>query len=143
MPEHVRGALADRSHEKDYLPVKGLPALRQAVVDWVRRTEGLKYSPEHVLVGPGTKELMFIVQLVYYGDLVIPSPSWVSYAPQARIIGRHIHWLETRVETGLGVEPETLAALCEKDPARPRLLILNSPGNPTGISYSDLSVIRD
>lgn len=143
VPEHVRGALADRSHEKDYLPVKGLPALRQAVVDWVRRTEGLKYSPEHVLVGPGTKELMFIVQLVYYGDLVIPSPSWVSYAPQARIIGRHIHWLETRVETGLGVEPETLAALCEKDPARPRLLILNSPGNPTGISYSDLSVIRD
>ena len=88
VPEHVRNALAGHSHEKDYLPVKGLPALRQAVVDWVHRTEGLEYSPEHVLVGPGTKELMFIVQLVYYGDLVIPSPSWVSYAPQARIIGR-------------------------------------------------------
>jgi aspartate aminotransferase len=137
VPEHVRNALAGHSHEKDYLPVKGLPALRQAVVDWVHRTEGLEYSPEHVLVGPGTKELMFIVQLVYYGDLVIPSPSWVSYAPQARIIGRHVHWLKTRVETGLGVEAEALQALCEQDPGRPRLLILNSPGNPTGFSYSE------
>ena len=96
------------AHQKDYLPVKGLPALREAVVDWVQRTEGLDYSPDNVLVGPGTKELMFLVQLVYYGELVIPSPSWVSYAPQARIIGRQIHWLRTRPENGLGVEPEAL-----------------------------------
>ncbi|MES9817028.1 MAG: pyridoxal phosphate-dependent aminotransferase [Candidatus Thiodiazotropha sp.] len=86
---------------------------------------------------PGTKELMFLVQLVYYGDLVIPSPSWVSYAPQARIIGRQIHWLRTRPETGLGVEPEILEELCRQDPNRPRLLILNSPSNPTGLCYSD------
>ncbi|MDJ0740667.1 MAG: aminotransferase class I/II-fold pyridoxal phosphate-dependent enzyme [Gammaproteobacteria bacterium] len=137
VPEHVSRALAAHAHEKDYLAVKGLPALRQAVVDWVRRTEGLDYSPQHVLVGPGTKELMFIVQLVYYGDLVIPSPSWVSYAPQARIIGRHIHWLRTRVSSGLGVEPDALEELCREDPERPRLLILNSPGNPTGICYSE------
>ncbi len=135
VPEHVRDSLARNAHQKDYLAVKGLPALRQAVVDWVRRTEGLDYSPDHVLVGPGTKELMFLVQLVYYGDLVIPSPSWVSYAPQARIIGRHIHWLRTRPETGLGVEPEALEELCREDPARPRLLILNSPSNPTGLCY--------
>jgi aspartate aminotransferase len=135
VPEHVRESLQRNAHQKDYLPVKGLPALCEAVVDWVRRTEGLDYSPEHVLVGPGTKELMFLVQLVYYGDLVIPSPSWVSYAPQARIIGRHIHWLRTRPETGLGVEPEILEELCRRDPGRPRLLILNSPSNPTGLCY--------
>jgi aspartate aminotransferase len=136
VPDHVRAALAAHAHQKDYLAVKGLPALRQAVVDWVRRTEGIDYAPDNVLIGPGTKELMFIVQLVYYGDLVIPSPSWVSYAPQARIIGRHIHWLPTRPETGLGVEPDALEALCRKDPDRPRLLILNSPSNPTGLCYS-------
>ena len=136
VPEHVREALAENAHQKDYLPVKGLLPLREAVVDWIYRTEGLEYDPEHVLVGPGTKELMFIVQLVYYGDLVIPSPSWVSYAPQARIIGRHIHWLRTRPQTGLGVEPEALEELCERDPERPRLLILNTPSNPTGLSYS-------
>lgn len=135
VPEHVRESLARNAHQKDYLAVKGLPALREAVVDWVRRTEGLDYSPDNVLVGPGTKELMFLIQLVYYGDLVIPSPSWVSYAPQARIIGRHIHWLRTRPQTGLGVEPEALEELCARDPDRPRLLILNTPSNPTGLCY--------
>ncbi len=135
VPDHVREALARNAHQKDYLAVKGLPALRQAVVDWVRRTEGLEYSPDNVLVGPGTKELMFLVQLVYYGDLVIPTPSWVSYAPQARIIGRPIQWLRTRPETGLGVEPDALEELCAQDPDRPRLLILNSPSNPTGLAY--------
>ncbi|MCP5305732.1 MAG: aminotransferase class I/II-fold pyridoxal phosphate-dependent enzyme [Chromatiaceae bacterium] len=135
VPDHVRDSLARNAHQKDYLAVKGLPALRQGVVDWVRRTEGLDYSPDNVLVGPGTKELMFLVQLVYYGDLVIPSPSWVSYAPQARIIGRQIHWLRTRPSTGLGVEPDALEELCREDPERPRLLILNSPSNPTGLSY--------
>lgn len=135
VPEHVRESLARNAHQKDYLAVKGLPALREAIVEWVKRTEGLDYSPDNVLVGPGTKELMFLVQLVYYGDLVIPSPSWVSYAPQARIIGRHIHWLRTRPETGLGVEPEALEELCARDPDRPRLLILNTPSNPTGLCY--------
>lgn len=135
VPEHVRDSLARNAHQKDYLAVKGLPALRQAVVEWVQRTEGLAYLPDNILIGPGTKELMFLIQLVYYGDLVIPSPSWVSYAPQAGIIGRPIHWLRTRPETGLGVEPEALEALCREDPDRPRLLILNSPGNPTGLCY--------
>jgi aspartate aminotransferase len=136
VPEHVRESLARNAHQKDYLAVKGLPALREAVVDWLRRTEGLDCLPDNVLIGPGTKELMFLIQLVYYGDLVIPTPSWVSYAPQARIIGRPVHWLRTRPETGLGVEPEALEELCQQDPDRPRLLILNSPGNPTGLSYS-------
>jgi aspartate aminotransferase len=40
------------------------------------------------LIGPGSKELMFLIRITYYGDLVIPTPSWVSYAPQAEIIGR-------------------------------------------------------
>lgn len=136
VPEHVRESLARNAYQKDYLAVKGLPALREAVVDWVQRTEGLRYSPDNVLIGPGTKELMFLIQLVYYGDLVIPSPSWVSYAPQARIIGRHIHWLRTSPRNGLGVEPEALEELCARDPNRPRLLILNTPSNPTGHCYN-------
>lgn len=137
VPVHVRESLARNAHQKDYLPVKGLPALREAIVNWVKRTEGLDYAVDNIVVGPGTKELMFLVQLVYYGDLVIPSPSWVSYAPQARIIGRQIHWLRTRPETGLGVEPEILEELCRQDPDRPRLLILNSPSNPTGLCYTE------
>jgi aspartate aminotransferase len=135
VPEPVVSALRENAYQKDYLPVKGLPALREAIVDYYRRNEGLYYDPDRVLVGPGTKELMFLVQLTYYGDLVIPTPSWVSYAPQAHIIGRHLRWIPTRPETGMGVTPESLEALCQADPDRPRLLILNYPGNPSGATY--------
>ncbi|WP_440995132.1 pyridoxal phosphate-dependent aminotransferase [Arhodomonas sp. SL1] len=136
VPDHVVAALREHAHEKDYLPVKGLAPLREAVAGYFQRTEGLDYAPENILVGPGTKELMFIVQLVYYGDLVIPTPSWVSYAPQAHILGRQIRWLPTDPATGMGVTADALEALCRTDPERPRLLILNYPGNPTGIAYS-------
>jgi aspartate aminotransferase len=135
VPAPMVEALRDHAREKDYLPVRGLRALREAIADYMLRTEGLVYRPENVLIGPGTKELMFLVQLVYYGDLVIPAPSWVSYAPQAQIIGRHLRWLPTRIESGLGVTPEALEALCRTDPERPRLLIINYPGNPTGTAY--------
>lgn len=137
VPDEVVASLREHAGEKDYLPVKGLPALRQSIAAYLKRTQGLAFSGDDVLIGPGSKELMFILQLTYYGDLIIPSPSWVSYAPQARIIGRNLSWLPTRIETGLGVEPDTLRAVCEEDPERPRLLILNYPGNPSGMCYSD------
>ncbi|HEB96775.1 MAG TPA: aminotransferase class I/II-fold pyridoxal phosphate-dependent enzyme, partial [Sedimenticola thiotaurini] len=86
-------------------------------------------------IGPGSKELMFLVQLVYYGDLVIPTPSWVSYAPQANIIGRHIRWVPTRARDGWRLTPEGLEELCRVDPTRPRILILNYPNNPSGTTY--------
>lgn len=137
VPDHVQQALRDNAHQKDYLPVKGLPALREAFADYLYRTENLSFESQDILIGPGTKELMFLVQLTYYGDLVIPTPSWVSYAPQAQIIGRRIQWLPTNIETGLGVTPEAIENLCSTDPGRPRLLILNTPSNPTGLSYTE------
>lgn len=136
VPKVMQRALEKNAHQKDYLPVQGLPALREAICGYLERTQGLDFDPEDILIGPGTKELMFLVQLAYYGDLVIPTPSWVSYAPQAQILGRPVTWLPTDIESGLGVTAKTLDALCSKDPHRPRLLILNSPGNPTGTAYS-------
>ncbi|MES9817374.1 MAG: aminotransferase class I/II-fold pyridoxal phosphate-dependent enzyme [Candidatus Thiodiazotropha sp.] len=53
VPGHVRESLAKNAHQKDYLPVKGLPALREAIVDWVKRTEGLDYAVDNIVVGPG------------------------------------------------------------------------------------------
>ena len=95
--------LQNNAQQKDYLPVRGLPALREAVASYYRRTQNLPVAMDNVLIGPGSKELMFILQLVYYGDLVIPTPSWVSYAPQAHIIGRHVYWLETDVITSYSI----------------------------------------
>ena len=108
VPPPVVEALQQSAFQKDYLPVSGLAQLRDAVARHHWRTFSIETRGGNVLIGPGSKELMFILQLVYEGDLVIPAPSWVSYAPQARILGRRISWLETRAADGWRVTPEAL-----------------------------------
>lgn len=93
VPQPVVEALRANAHRKDYLPVKGLHELRDAVADHYHRLQDIGCSGEDVLIGPGSKELMFILQLAYCGDLVIPTPSWVSYAPQAASMCR---WARAR-----------------------------------------------
>ncbi len=128
-------ALRVHAAEKDYLPVRGLWRLREAVAAYHRRREGIDRTGHDVLIGPGSKELMFLLQLVYYGDLVIPTPAWVSYAPQARIIGRRVELVPTRPEDNWRLSPEGLEALCHDDPQRPRIVIINYPSNPTGGTF--------
>lgn len=137
VPDSVVQALQVNAFQKDYLPVAGLPALREAVAQYHRRTQGSLFTADDILIGPGSKELMFILQLAFYGDLVIPAPSWVSYAPQAKIIGRHVVFLGTRREDEWKLTPDELEQLCAADPGRPRILILNYPNNPTGGTYSE------
>ena len=136
VPEPVVNELRSHAHEKDYLPVTGLRRLRDAVADYHRRRDGASCNGDDVLIGPGSKELMFILQLVYYGDLVIPTPAWVSYAPQARIIGRNVVMLPTDASNNWQITPQQLDAMCEQDSGKPRLLILNYPSNPTGRTYT-------
>jgi len=128
VPRPVVEALRRAAPEKDYLPVRGLRPLREEVTEFLHR---------RVLVGPGSKELIFMTQLAYAGELLVPSPSWVSYAPQARIIGRRVTWLPTTLEDGWKLLPATLDEYCGANPGLPRLLILNYPNNPTGVSYSE------
>lgn len=136
VPQPVVEALRLNAHQKDYLPVRGLAQLRDAVADYHSRTASIGCEGADVLIGPGSKELMFLLQLVYYGDLVIPTPSWVSYAPQANILGRRVRWLQTRREDDWRLTPEELERLGQEDEGRPRIVILNYPSNPTGCSYS-------
>ncbi|NOY12848.1 MAG: pyridoxal phosphate-dependent aminotransferase [Deltaproteobacteria bacterium] len=137
VPRPIVRELQNNAHQKDYLPVRGLSALCEAVAGYYRRTQNLALVGENILIGPGSKELMFILQLVYYGDLVIPTPSWVSYAPQAHIVGRHVRWLETDEKNNWLLTPAELERLCRADPTKPRIVILNYPNNPTGCSYPD------
>lgn len=136
VPRPVIEQLQANAHQKDYLAVRGLAALREAVAEYHHRSQGIAATADDVLIGPGSKELMFLLQLVYYGDLVIPSPAWVSYAPQARIVGRQIRWVDTRPENGWRLLPDDLERLCREDPDRPRIVILNYPSNPTGKSFT-------
>jgi aspartate aminotransferase len=135
VPHPVVEALKTNAHQKSYLPVEGIHELREAVADYHHRTQGLECSAEDVLIGPGSKELMFLLQLVYYGDLVIPTPTWVSYAPQAIIIGRHVRWLTTHASDDWHLTSDELENLCSYDSGRPRIVILNYPANPTGCTY--------
>jgi len=135
VPERVVQALRDHAHEKDYLAVQGLAALREAIAGYTERTAGVERAAADVLVGPGSKELMFLLQLVYYGDLVVPTPAWVSYAPQARIIGRTVRLIPSDRRNGWRITPEGFERLCAEDVGRPRVVILNYPSNPTGATY--------
>lgn len=135
VPECVVEALRRNAHQKAYLEVQGLPALRAAVAGFHERHDGVTADPSLVLVGPGSKELMFLLQVAFYGDLVVPTPCWVSYAPQAQILGHHVCFVPARFEEQWQFPAERLDELCRQDPGRPRIVVLCYPGNPDGMTY--------
>jgi aspartate aminotransferase len=120
VPQPVVNALKTNAHHKEYLPAKGLHELRRAVADFHRRKDGIDAQWQYVQVGPGSKELMFLLQLVYYGELIVPSPCWVSYVPQAKIIGRNVSLIKTHYRDQYRITAERL----------------DYPGNPEGCSYT-------
>lgn len=138
VPTQVVNALKLHAFEKDYLPVQGLPELREAVAEFHRRKDHIDARSEYVLIGPGSKELMFLLQLAFYGEIIIPTPCWVSYMPQAQIIGRQVRLIPTNFEDKWHITSKCLAELCENehDIYRPRILVLNYPSNPDGGSYT-------
>lgn len=132
VPASVVESLKANAHQKDYLPVRGLPALRRSIAQHVERYTGLSYDAGLVQVGPGSKELIFLTQLILDVELMLPSPSWVSYEPQGMLAGREIAWLDTTRASGWNLQPDVLERWCASAPDRARLLILNYPNNPTG-----------
>ena len=114
VPDAVVDELRSSAHEKDYPPTRGLPALRSAIADHFRSEFGVEAAADDVFIGPGSKELMFLLQLALYADL--PAPCWVSYAPQARMLDRPIHLLPTRADDQWQIDPEALADVCRMDP---------------------------
>lgn len=142
VPAAVVDALRAHAAEKDYLPVEGLPALRDAVAGYHRRRNDAICSGADVLVGPGSKELMFLLQFVFDGEILIPTPAWVSYGPQAHLVGRKVVPLVTERSRGYAIDLARLGAYCKEGGRRPRLLVLNSPSNPTGLGY-DTAALTD
>ena len=138
VPAPVVDTLKMHAHEKDYLPVKGLEALRLAVAHFHKQKDYVDIKAKNVIIGPGSKELMFILMMVFYGDVILPSPCWVSYGPQAQIIGRKIKVIHSYSENKWRISPKQLEEflISENDKFKPRLLILNYPSNPDGGTYS-------
>lgn len=137
VPEPIVAALREHAAQKEYLPVRGLHALRRAVAHYTERKAGIDRTAEDVLIGPGSKELVFLLQLVFEGELVVPTPAWVSFAPQARILGRPVRFVETHEDDGWMLTAEGLDALASADPDRARIVMINYPSNPTGSTYKN------
>ncbi|MGE0860106.1 MAG: pyridoxal phosphate-dependent aminotransferase [Gammaproteobacteria bacterium] len=135
IPEILVAGLREHAAQKAYQPIRGLEALRVAVAAYHTRTQHIDASPAGVLVGPGSKELLFLLQLAFAGEILIPTPAWVSYAPQAHIVGRNVVTLHTLRQDDWKLTAAQLDAACTAGHARARLLVLNSPNNPTGLAY--------
>lgn len=135
VPEPLVSALRRHAAEKAYLPVRGLQDLRRAVAHYTERRAGIDRTAEDVLIGPGGKELMFLLQLVFDGEVIVPTPAWVSYGPQAQILGRSVRLWPTRREDGWLLTPEGLDAIGREPREQSRMVVLNYPNNPTGATF--------
>ncbi|WP_251978774.1 pyridoxal phosphate-dependent aminotransferase [Salinicola avicenniae] len=128
-------ALAVSAASKAYLPVQGLATLRERVAAFHRELDGSDWQASRVLVGPGSKLLLFaLIKALPPAEILIPGPAWVSYAPQVRLAGQKAVRLPARYDDRWQISPEQLEAHCRAGESCPRVLILNVPGNPTGLS---------
>ena len=98
VPEKIVEALRKNAHRKEYLPIQGLPELRENISKYLSKRTGNEYPKENILITPGSKEAMLLIHIAFNGEIIIPAPGWVSYEPQAEIGSNKVHWLETTRE---------------------------------------------
>jgi aspartate aminotransferase len=119
-----------------YTEVGGVPELRAAVCEKLRRDNGLEYTPDEVTVSCGAKHTLYniFMALVNPGDeVLVPSPYWVSYPEQIRLVGGVPVAVSTPERTGFDLDPRELARAVSP---RTKMIVLDSPGNPTGAVFS-------
>ena len=141
VPEDIVKELKDNAHQNKYLPMQGLSELRNAVSKHTSKKKNYNYKSENVIIGPGSKELMFLLHVIFDGEIILPAPSWVSYAPQA-ILGRNkVQILQTKRENNWFPTATEIEEIVLKDKNKNYLLFLNSPNNPSGQICENLKEI--
>jgi len=132
VPAKIVEELKKNAHKKSYLPIQGLEDLRVSISKYESKKKNKNFSSEQIIVGPGSKELMFLLHISFDGDVILPAPSWVSYKPQSIIADNKFHWIETFAENNWYPSAESIEQLVLKNKEKNYLLILNSPNNPSG-----------
>ena len=141
VPENIVKELKDNAHQNKYLPMQGLSELRNAIAKYTSEKKNYDYKSDNVIIGPGSKELMFLLHVIFDGEIILPAPSWVSYAPQA-ILGRNkIQILQTIRENNWFPTASEIEEIILKDQKKNYLLFLNSPNNPSGQICDNLEEI--
>ncbi len=136
LPVHplLREELAAAAHLNAYEPVAGGAELRAAIASWFER-RSLPTDADSLLVTPGSKAGLFGLLMALPGDVVLPCPAWVSYAPQAELLGKRVIRHPIPAVAGGIPDPATLAASLAEQRSRgldPGILVLTVPDNPTG-----------
>ena len=141
VPEDIVRELKNNAHQNKYLPMQGLSELRSAVAKYTSKKKNYNYKSQNVIIGPGSKELMFLLHVLFDGEIILPAPSWVSYAPQA-ILGRNkAQILQTKRENNWFPTASEIEEIVLKDKNKNYLLFLNSPNNPSGQICENLEEI--
>ena len=143
VPNDIVNELKKNAHQNNYLPMQGLAELRSSIAKYTSLKKNYNYDAEDIIIGPGSKELMFLLHVIFEGKIILPAPSWVSYAPQA-IIGRNkIEIIQTTRENNWFPTGSEIEEIILKDKKKNYLLFLNSPNNPSGQVCHNLKEISD
>jgi len=137
-PEHIKTAAiaALESGFTKYTPSSGIPDLRQAVADKFLIDNGVDYKPSQIIISDGAKHSCYnaIVATCQPGDeVIIPTPYWLSYPEMVRLAGADPVFVYTKEEDGWKLTAEEFENAMTP---RTKMIILNSPGNPTGAVYT-------
>ena len=143
VPEDVVSELKKNAHHNKYLPMQGLLELRSAIAKFESKKKQNEYNASNIIIGPGSKELMFSLHMLFDGEVLLPAPSWVSYKPQA-ILGRNkVHFIETEREKNWFPSAKSIEKIVSIDKNKNYLLFLNSPNNPSGLVCENLEEIAE
>ena len=137
-PEHIRSAAkaALDAGKTRYGPAAGEPQLRQAIARKLQDDNSLCYGPENIIVTNGGKHSLFnlMLALIEPGDeVIIPAPFWLSYPEMVKLVGGTPVIVHTSMESGFRITPDQLQQAITPNT---KLLIFNTPSNPTGMVYS-------
>ena len=139
IPNKIIETLKANAHKKEYLPIQGLPKLRDKISKYLLSRTGIEYSKENILITPGSKEAMLLMHVTFNGEIILPAPSWVSYEPQAEIGYNKVHWLETlQINNWFPTAHELEKKIKKIGKNKKLILILNSPNNPSGAICNNL-----
>jgi aspartate aminotransferase len=137
-PEHIKEAAIQAIHDGQtkYTAVDGTPALKRAIIDKFKRENDLEYKADQILVSCGGKQSFYNMAqaLLDTGDeVVIPSPYWVSYPDMTLLAGGVPVFIQAWAEQQFKITPAQLAASINE---KTKVVVINSPSNPTGMAYS-------
>ena len=141
IPTNIVSALKDNANHNIYLPMQGMKKLREVIAKHVSKKKTYEYTSENIIIGPGTKELMFLLQILFDGEILLPAPSWVSYYPQATLGRNKVHWIQTKRENNWFPTAQDIEEAVSKNKEINYLLFLNSPNNPSGLICNNLEEI--